>query len=76
MLIYDNDECLIVILLPLPHQLPFYVTFLHFKKTLMFRLFPRIFNSGRKKSRNVRGFSLKKKIIKRFESGYECDCFN
>ena len=72
MLKYDNDEYLIVSLLPLPHQLPFNDTFLHFKKTLLFRLFLRIFNSSRQKNRNVRSFSLKKKIIERFESGYEC----
>ena len=47
-----------------------------FSENSQFRLFPRIFNSGTKKCRNVRGFSLKKKIIERFESGYECDCFN
>ena len=53
MLIYDNDECLIVTFLPLPHQLPFYVTFLHFKKTLLFRLFLRIFNSGRQNAETL-----------------------
>ena len=56
MLIYDNDECLIVNLLPWPHQLPFYVTFLHLKKTLLFRLFLRIFNSGRQKAETFEVF--------------------
>ena len=56
MLIYDNDECLIVNLLPWPHQFPFYVTFLHLKKTLLFRLFLRIFNSGRQKAETFEVF--------------------